>query len=53
MSKRPLLRTILYSLAALIAAYYAFVVLALASLRFIDPFTTGVQTQRRIESWFA
>ena len=53
MSKRPLLRTILYSLAALIAAYYAFVVLALASLRFVDPFTTGVQTQRRIESWFA
>ena len=51
--RRGRLRTILYSIAALIAAYYVFVVLALTGLRFIDPFTTGVQTQRRIESWFA
>jgi monofunctional biosynthetic peptidoglycan transglycosylase len=52
-SQRFRLRTILYFVAAPIAAYYVFVVLALAGLRFIDPPTTGVQTQRRIESWFA
>ena len=52
-SKRFRLRTILYSIAAPIAAYYMSVVLALIGLRVIDPFTTGVQTQRRIESWFA
>jgi monofunctional glycosyltransferase len=51
-TKRFRLRRILYCIAALIAAYYVFVVLVLIGLRLIDPFTTGVQTQRRIESWF-
>ena len=31
---------------------YAFWLVALLALRFIDPPTTGVQMQRRIESWF-
>lgn len=51
--RRSRLHTILYFLAGVIAAYYLFVVLALIGLRSIDPFTTGVQTQRRIESWFS
>lgn len=51
--KRFRVRPILYSIAAVIAAYYGFIVVALTVLRVIDPFTTGVQTQRRIESWFA
>jgi len=47
------IRKLLLAVAGLIIAYYLFVVVALAGLRFIDPFTTGVQTQRRVESWFA
>ena len=51
--KRLSFRKILLTLAASIAAFYLFVVAALIVVRFIDPFTTGVQTQRRVESWFA
>ena len=36
-----------------LAAAAAWVVLSLLVLRFIDPPTTGVQTQRRVESWFS
>ncbi|WP_228486564.1 monofunctional biosynthetic peptidoglycan transglycosylase [Paludibaculum fermentans] len=36
----------------LVLGFYAFIVLALAGLRFIDPPSTGVQTQRRVQSWF-
>lgn len=36
-----------------LAGAAAGVVLSLLVLRFVDPPTTGVQTQRRVESWFA
>ena len=39
--------------AALLVALYAFWVLALVALRFVDPPTTGVQIQRRIEALFS
>ncbi|MEI9813248.1 MAG: biosynthetic peptidoglycan transglycosylase [Acidobacteriota bacterium] len=32
---------------------HAFWAVCLVGLRFVDPFTTGVQAQRRVESWFA
>ena len=51
--KRLSFRKIFLFFAALIAAYYLFVVVALIGLRFVDPFTTGIQTQRRIESWLS
>lgn len=35
-----------------VGAYYAWIVLSLAALRFVAPPTTGVQMQRRVESWF-
>lgn len=50
--RRPLRRWLRWFGLALAAAA-AWVVLSLAVLRFIDPPTTGVQTQRRVESWFA
>ena len=34
-------------------ALQAVLALALISLRWVDPPTTGVQIQRRIESWFS
>lgn len=33
-------------------ALHAFWAVCLVGLRFVDPFTTGVQMQRRVESWF-
>jgi monofunctional biosynthetic peptidoglycan transglycosylase len=38
-------------LAALLGGYYAVCALCLVSLIFVDPPTTGVQIQRRVESW--
>ena len=35
----------------LIAAFYAFVTLSLIALRWVDPPTTAVQTERRVQSW--
>lgn len=35
-----------------VLAFYAWIVLALAGLRFVDPPTTGVQMERRVQSWF-
>ena len=37
----------------LVAAFYGLVVLALAALKVVSPPTTAIQTQRRVESWFA
>ncbi len=37
---------------ALLIAIYAFWFLALVAMKFVDPPTTGVQIQRRIEAWF-
>jgi monofunctional biosynthetic peptidoglycan transglycosylase len=39
--------------AALLAGLYAFWILSLIALRFIDPPTTGVQIQRRVEAMFS
>lgn len=39
-------------IAIAVAAFYGWVIVSLVLLRWIDPFTTAVQTQRRIESWF-
>ncbi len=36
-----------------LAGAAAWIVVSLAALRFVDPPTTGVQMQRRVESWFA
>ena len=40
-------------LAALFVGLHVFFGLCLVGLKFVDPFTTGVQAQRRVESWFA
>jgi len=37
---------------ALAAAFYFFALIQLVALRWIDPPTTMVQTQRRVEAWF-
>jgi len=42
---------ILPLIALLVFSFYGFVILSLIALRVIDPFTTSVQIQRRIESW--
>ncbi len=52
MTVRRFISNILLFCAVLVAGYYVFVVVALSGLKVIDPITTGVQTQRRIESWF-
>lgn len=36
-----------------VIAFYGWIVVALVGLKWIDPWTTGIQTQRRVESWFA
>jgi monofunctional glycosyltransferase len=38
---------------AVVAAYYVFCMLLLVVYRFVAPPTTGVQLQRRVESWIA
>jgi monofunctional biosynthetic peptidoglycan transglycosylase len=45
------LRRIFWFLLAAIAGVYLLLCLALLALRWIDPVTTMVQTQRRIEAW--
>jgi monofunctional biosynthetic peptidoglycan transglycosylase len=45
-------RALRWTLLAL-AALYGFLLLSLAALRFLDPPTTSVQMERRVESWFA
>lgn len=40
-----------FFVAGLVFAFYAFCVLALAALRWANPPTTAVQAQRRIEAW--
>lgn len=46
-------RRLLVGLLLAIAAVYLLLVAATVLLRWVDPFTTGVQIQRRVESWFA
>jgi monofunctional biosynthetic peptidoglycan transglycosylase len=50
--KRGWFRSILLSLGALIAGFYLFCAAELVALRSLDPPTTMVQAQRRIEAWF-
>lgn len=45
-------RTIFRFCFLLLALFYAWVAISLILLRWIDPVTTALQTQRRIESWF-
>ena len=49
--RRTIGRIVLIALSAF-AAYYLACVAGLVLLRWVDPWTTGVQTQRRVESWF-
>lgn len=52
--KRPsLFRRLLRWALLLLVAFYAFIALSLAALKLVDPPTTAVQTQRRVESWFS
>lgn len=37
---------------SVVAAYYLACVAGLVLLRWVDPWTTGVQVERRVESWF-
>jgi monofunctional glycosyltransferase len=48
----PPLRRILRLALLAVAAFYGFVLVSLAYLRFFPPLTTMVQVQRRVESWF-
>jgi monofunctional glycosyltransferase len=48
----PPVRRILRLLLLAVAAFYGFVLVSLAYLRFFPPLTTMVQVQRRVESWF-
>jgi monofunctional biosynthetic peptidoglycan transglycosylase len=45
-------RRLLLAVGLIVGAFYLAVILALCGLRRIDPPTTSVQIQRRIESWF-
>ena len=45
------IRAILFFLAALIAGVYVFCLTGMAALRWVNPPTTMVQTQRRVEAW--
>ncbi|MFN7997025.1 MAG: monofunctional biosynthetic peptidoglycan transglycosylase [Bryobacteraceae bacterium] len=51
--KSGLLRRILLGLSALLVAFYLLCGFALIALKWIDPFTTGVQVQRRIQAFTA
>ncbi len=51
--RRPSLRTIARWLLLTLAAAWLLAALTLAALRFIDPPTTAVHVERRIESWFS
>lgn len=50
---RPRWRTAHWWVLGLAAAVHTYWLLTLVALRFIDPFTTGVQLERRVESWFS
>lgn len=49
--RRGWFRGILLGAIGLVAAFYVFCFLELLALRWIDPLTTMVQTQRRVEAW--
>lgn len=49
--KRSWLRRILLAVLLLLIGFYGFIALSLLTLRVINPRFTGVQIQRRVESW--
>jgi len=49
--RRGWFRSIVVFLASLVAAFYVFCLLELIALRWLDPPTTMIQTQRRVEAW--
>lgn len=49
--KRHIFRTLLSWLLLLVAAFYAVCLTGLVALRWLNPPTTGVQVQRRVEAW--
>lgn len=53
MRHRPPFRRALRWLLLAVTVFYGFIMLSLALLRFVDPPTTSVQAERRVESWFA
>ncbi|HEX6546335.1 MAG TPA: monofunctional biosynthetic peptidoglycan transglycosylase [Bryobacteraceae bacterium] len=46
-------RYVLWAIGAVIVCFYGAVILSLVLLRWIDPPTTSVQMERRVESWFS
>jgi monofunctional glycosyltransferase len=50
--RRSWWKTLLLWTAGTAAAFYGLVLLELAALRWVNPPTTAVQIQRRVESWF-
>lgn len=52
MKRQSLSRRLLRWALLLVAAFYGWVVLSLLALRFLNPPTTALQAQRRVESWF-
>jgi monofunctional glycosyltransferase len=48
-----LLHRVVPFLAIAVFTFYGFVIFSLFTLRWIDPLTTSVQIQRRVESWFS
>ncbi len=51
-SRRPLWKRLILALVMLLVALHAAWGLALLGMRYVNPPTTGVQIQRRVESWF-
>ena len=51
--RRRWFRTLLVFIATVIAGFYVLCLAALVSFRWINPPTTMVQTQRRVEAWIA
>ena len=49
--RRGFIRTLVRWVLTVVALFYALCILLLAGLRWIDPPTTAVQAQRRIQSW--
>ena len=49
--KRGIMRRVLRWTLAMGVIFYGWITLALVGLRWIDPLFTGVQVQRRVESW--
>lgn len=49
--KRGIVRRIVFGAGGAVVLFYGLIALSLVSLRWIDPLTTAVQMQRRVEAW--